>query len=387
MASLGLLGLGLPDGMLGVAWPSMSGSFGVPISSLGLLLATVTAGYVSVSMGSGRVLRAVSPGALLAAGAAVMGTGLLGLAFAPAWWTALACALAWGAGAGGIDAGLNTYAAIRFSARSTNWMHGFYGVGAATGPAIMTGILVVGGRWQWGFFSVAAALMALAAWFALSRPRWRLGRSGHASGSGNTSPESVTPERTSATLRLPAVWLGVAAFVLYTGLEMTAGQWTFTLLTEGRGVSTGPAGTWVSVYYVGLTGGRLGLGMLTGVIPAPRLLRLCMAAAVLGAGLFWLDITLWLSVAGIALLGLAFGPIFPSLIATTRPRIGEAHTPNAVGFQIAAASLGAAAGPGVVGVLASAAGLEMISLSLLAGAAGLLALYEALEWSGRRGAS
>jgi fucose permease len=168
-------------------------------------------------------------------------------------------------------------------------------------------------------------------------------------------------------------------FILYTGIEVTAGQWTFTLLTEERGFGPGAAGTWVSAYYLGLTAGRIGLGMLTAAVPARRLLRFSIGVSVLAAALFWLDFAPWAAFIGLVLLGLSFGPVFPSLISTTPDRIGRSHTPNAIGFQISAAAVGAALMPLAVGLIADATTLEAVSVSLLVGTVALFLLYEAIE--------
>ncbi|MEX2377939.1 MAG: MFS transporter [Dehalococcoidia bacterium] len=374
LASVGMVGLGLPDGMQGVAWPSMSGFFRVPLPFLGILLAVYTSGYIGTSFNSGRILRRFPPGVLLTASATLMGLSLLGFALAPSWWVLLGAALLVGSGSGGVDAGLNVYAATRFSARVTNWMHAFYGLGAAIGPGIMTGLLVAGWRWQWGYAIASAVLLLIALGYGLTRNRWQLQ---DRDSTGSAQP--VVPASSMMTLRQPAALLSIGVFVLYTGLEVTAGQWAFTLLTQGRGVDTATAGTWVGMYYAALTLGRIGLGAMANVIPARRLLRMAIAASVLGAGMFWLDVTPWLSFAGIAILGLSFGPIFPSLIATTRSRIGKSHTPNAIGFQVAAAALGAVLAPGAVGIIAGATSLEAISVSVLIGTIVLFALYRTLE--------
>ena len=369
LASLAMAGLGIPDGLQGVAWPSMSGHFGVSLSSLGVLLAAQMSGYVFGSAITGRLLRLLNPGTSAATGTATMALSLLGFALAPAWWLLLLSALTLGMGAGAVDGALNVYAALKFSARSTNWMHAFYGTGAIAGPTIMTAILVSGRSWQVGYSIGAAIVAMITITIGISHGMWGLA-DGDAESDGIGSD---VPNR--QTLRLAAAWLGILAFVVYTGIEVTVGQWTFTVLTRGREVATGTAGTWVAVYYLCLAVGRLGLGSLATFIPSRTLLWIAMTAALFGTVLFWTTPTPWVGLAGIAVMGLSFGPIFPLLISTTPARVGKDHTPNLIGFQIAAAGIGAGLLPGMIGWIAVERDLDLVGLALLVGTAILMVLH------------
>ena len=177
-------------------------------------------------------------------------------------------------------------------------------------------------------------------------------------------------------MRLPVVWLSIAVFFLYTGIEATTGTWTYSLFTEARAIPASTAGMWVSMYWRSLTVGRLVCGAVVCCMSVYLLLRLCIIGVALGATLIWLNIASMLSFVGLALIGLALAPIFPSLIATTPERLGSTHTANGVGLQIAAAVLGQSLLPGMLGMLARHLGLEMIAPALLAAALGLLVLYE-----------
>jgi fucose permease len=182
----------------------------------------------------------------------------------------------------------------------------------------------------------------------------------------------------SSTLRLPVVWLSIAIFFVYTGLEAAAGTWAYSLFTESRAITMMMAGTWVSVYWGSLTVGRIASGFVGYFVPVDRLLRYCIISLALGAALVWMNLTNSLSFLGLGLMGLSSAPIFPSLIAATPGRLGDAHTANGVGFQIAAAVLGQSLLPSFVGVLAGRFGLEIVGPALLVAALSLLGLYEAL---------
>jgi fucose permease len=369
LAYLSFVSLGLPDGLNGVAWPSIRSYFNLPLDALGSLLVMFTAGYLVSSFSSGRMLALMSLGSLLALSCLATAVSLLGYALAPAWPVMVALGVVAGLGAGAIDAGLNTFAATRFSARMVNWLHASYGVGAASGPVIMTGVLAAHHPWQRGYAMVGVWQLLLAICFGLTRRRWP-----NASEMEDIVPGSVARVPNISTLRLPVMWLSAAVFFVYTGIEAAAGVWVYSLFTQSRAIPIVTAGIWLSVYWGGLTVGRLLAGVAVGFLPPNRLLRVCVAGVALGAALIWMNFTSLLSFLGLGLMGLASAPVFPSLIATTPERLGSAHTSNGVGFQIAAAVLGQSLLPALIGVLAGEYGLEIIGPGLFIASAMLLAL-------------
>ncbi len=369
---LGFVSIGLPDGLTGVAWPSMRRHFGLPIDALGGLLVSYTAGYLVSSFNAGRTLSRTGVGALLALSCLATGASLLGYAIANHWWIVVSFAALAGLGAGSIDAGLNTYAATRFTPRMVNWLHAFYGLGALSGPLLMTAALHSGYPWQTGYAMVGFGQLTLAFAFGLTRSRW-------SEGNGiDKSAEDIAVEVTnSSTLRLPVVWFSIAIFFVYSGLEAAAGAWAYSLLTEARGVQMLTAARWVSVYWGALTVGRVLSAIFAVRWPVRFLLRCCIAGQAAGALLIWLNLDSLSGLLGWAVIGLASGPIFPALITATRNHLGRSHIANAVGFQIAAAVLGQSLVPALVGVGARRLGLEVVAPALLASAIVLYALHEA----------
>ncbi|MEW6271048.1 MAG: MFS transporter, partial [Thermodesulfobacteriota bacterium] len=345
LAYVGFVSLGLPDGLLGVATPSILRDFALVPADLGALLVAFTAGYLLSSSATGWLLARIGIGTLLALSCLATSTSLLGYAASPSWWAMVPCGALSGLGAGAIDAGLNAWVATRYRARTVNWLHGFYGIGATAGPLVMTGVLAAGRSWRAGYALVGAAQIALAAGFAATRGLWAdrapavAPRADHAASPADRQPASAAP---GETLRLPVVWLSVLLFFLYTGLEASAGLWTYAMLTESRGVAPSVAGAWISVFWLGLTAGRFGFGAILGRAPLVVLLRASLVAIAVGAALIALDVADGATFAGMALCGLAMAPLFPTLIATTPARVGVAHTANAVGFQIAGATVGTA---------------------------------------------
>ncbi len=382
---ISFISLGLPDGLLGVAWPSIRAFFNLPLDALGALLVMFTTGYLLSSFSSGRILARLNVGALLALSCLATAVSLLGYALTSNWWIMVTLGLLSGLGAGAIDAGLNTYAATHFSARSVNWLHACYGIGATIGPFIMTSVLTAHHPWQRGYVTVGLGQLALAICFGMTSKLWAnnssepvgLAQNDHSKSASSVRASPTSPPLTS-TLRLPMAWLSIAVFFVYTGIEAAAGTWSYSLFTEGRGVPMMTAGTWVSVYWGCLTAGRLLSGFAINFVPVRLLLRYCIVGISLGAGMIWLNITGFISFVGLALMGLLSAPIFPSMIATTPERLGEAHTANVVGFQIAAAVLGASLLPSLIGLLADNFGLEVIAPTLLVAAMLLLTIYEML---------
>nr|MCU0495578.1 MFS transporter [Chloroflexaceae bacterium] len=315
LAFLAFISLGLPDGLLGVGWPSIRASFGLPLEALGALLLTVMTGYLLSSFSSGWVLRHMGVGTLLTLSCLVAAASLLGYAVAPLWAVMVALGVLAGLGGGAIDAGLNSYAATYHSARTMNWLHACYGIGATLGPLLMTAVLTRGLPWQTAYATVGGGLLLLAGCFALTRTWWQVPTSAAAA-------EAATPQAPfAATLRLPAAWLGIVLFFCYTGVEAAAGQWSYSLLTQSRGVAEDVAGVWVSVYWGTFTAGRIIFGLIATRFPLRLMLRLCLLLALLGAALISLNLADGLTFAGLALLGLALAPLFPSLIATTPERV------------------------------------------------------------------
>jgi len=221
LAFVGFVSLGLPDGLLGVAWPSLRASFGQPLDALGPLLVAITAGYVVSSFASGLALARLGVGGLLALSALLTAASLFGWAAATRFGVVVGLGAVAGLGAGAIDAGLNTHMARHHSPRLLNWLHACYGVGAAAGPALMTAVLAAGRPWQSGYRLVAAGQLALALCFFATRRRWADGVPEQGVAAGSAAP----PAPASATLRLASARLGMTAFFLYVGLEATVGAW------------------------------------------------------------------------------------------------------------------------------------------------------------------
>lgn len=369
LSYVAFISLGLPDGLLGVAWPSIRATHGLPLDALGTLLIAITAGYVSSSFANGPLLARMNLGVLLALSAGATATSLIGYTLAPSWPGLVSFGVLAGLGAGAIDASLNTFVAKRYSARTLNMLHAFFGLGTTVGPLIMTSVLLAQLPWQRGYVLVAGAQIALAFCFVATRALWP-------SAEAATTAPTIDTASVASTLRLPAAWLGIAAFAVYVGVEASAGAWIYTYLMEARGLAISTAGTGVSLFWGGLMCGRVAFGLLPGTRQPARLLRVCVGGVVAAATVLILAHGASATLGAVAGLGFASGPIFPSLIATTPVRVGAEHTANTVGFQVAAAALGQSLLPAGVGVLAQRLGLEVVPWSIFVAALVVFAICE-----------
>jgi fucose permease len=268
-----------------------------------------------------------------------------------------------------MDAGMNTYASDNFRPRLLNWMHASFGVGTTAGALMMTGLLAASFGWRAGLAIITLFNVALLIAFVVTRRVWQL--------ENEVSVSAEIPKASyQTTLRLPIVWLSIGVFFLYTGIELGVGQWSFTVLTESRGLAATTAGLWTTLYWASLTVGRILLGFIETNIS--RALRLAMIGSVAGMLLLSSDIATWLNLAGLMLTGFSLAPVFPFLIAVTPARMGTANAPNAIGFQVGAAGVGAALLPAIAGVLGANYGLEWILVFMTGAAVLMLILHEAI---------
>lgn len=348
---LAFISLGLPDGLLGIAWPFMSSRSNVPLESLGVLLIGFTIGYLSTSSTSGKVMQYVSLGILLSISCFLTAASLLTYAVTDVWIVMIVASFFLGSGGGAIDSSINTFAASNFSASTINWLHAFYGVGATTGPLLVTIMLANDFQWYHGYISVAMIQMSLAVLFLFTQRRWHI---------SSDAGEQHSRSEYFQTLRLPIVWLYIVIFFLYTGLEQGFGQWLFTILTKSRGIAQEQAGLLASLYWGSLTLGRLVFGILLTKIPVNSVLTGAILGIVAGVALFAFNLSITTDILGIMILGIANAPVFPCLISVTPNRIGKEHTATAIGVQISMAMLGGALVPGFAGFVSDEFGLEVI---------------------------
>ena len=374
LSFIAFISLGLPDGLLGVAWPSIRSTFSLQLDALGLLLAASTAGYILSSFFSGKLIAKLGVGGTLAGSCLLTGAGLIGYTLVPAWWMMVLLGIVAGLGAGAIDAGLNTYIAANFGEGLMQWLHASFGVGVTLGPIIMTAGLKWFDTWHWGYRNVGTAQIILAGCFLLSISMWRQKTTEpHRQEKSRRLTDYKTP--ITETLKHPMVWMSLLLFFIYTGVEISFGSWTYSLLTLSRGVPLETAGLWAGSYWATFTVGRITAGLLARRVGVKTLLGAGLLSATFGAILLWWNPFPTASVIAVSIIGFALAPIFPGLVSTTGSRVGEQHAANTIGMQISAAGLGAAAIPGLAGVLAQHISLEAVPIYLTILFVILLTLY------------
>lgn len=370
-AYLGFISLGLPDTLIGVAWPSVRDFFGRQQSDVAWIFFGAGASYFVSGLLTGKLLKSFGIGRLLAGSSLLVAASALGYSVAPAWGLFAACALLHGLGSGAIDAGLNHYVANHFSPRHMNWLHACYGIGATLGPLIMTSLLVTLGSWRAGYATVGSLLLLLTGLFFYTRKLWDT--PGETTDAASEAQASV---RMLDALKHIGTWAHIALFFIYTGLEVTLGQWSFTVMTEARGLTKETAGMWVTIYWASIATGRVVFGFSIEWLGIDLLLRLSMLATVLGTALFAANLPF--SAGALALVGLGLASIYPCLMTRTPQRLGKARAAHAIGFQVSAAMVGAAVLPSTCGWLAQSRGLEMVTVATVAMAGALLLIHEAL---------
>jgi len=371
IAYLGFVSLGMPDTVAGVAWPSVRDTFTLPQSGFGLVFIALGCGYCASGFFGGRLTLVLGVGTLLTVSSALVVVAMFGSALAPVWPLFVACAVVWGLGSGAIDAGLNAYVSTHFSARHVNWLHACYSLGATLGPLLMTAMLVRAGSWRLGYALVGAVILVMTATFFVTRRGW-------GEPPRSAAGEVGTPASMGAALGDLLVWLQIVVFFLYVGLEFTVGQWSFTLLTESRGVGADLAGVLAGGYFGAIGVGRVLFGAVADWVGLDRLVRFSTLAALAGATLFAFGSPVEVGYVALAVIGLGLAPVFPCMMARTAQRLGTEFSTHAVGFQVSAGMLGAAVVPGLAGLMVEGMGLEVVAQFAVVLAALLYVTHELL---------
>ncbi len=375
---IAFISLGLPDGLLGVAWPGIRAYFDLPVDALGIILILGTSGYMLSSFLSGVLMRRLGIGKLLSLSCAATAGSLFVYAHTSSWWIFVMFSVISGLGAGAIDAGINTYVAKYHSSRMMQMLHASFGVGITSGPVIMTLGISMTSRWQSGYLVVSIAIAILAAVFFATKSMW-FGITVNSSEEHHAETDATLFE----TLKTIPAQLSMLTFFLYTGVELGLGMWTYLLLTESRGVAPEVAGYVTGSYWGMFTVGRIIAGLYARRIADSKLIYLSVSLALIGIGLLLTNSGQLTSILGIGVAGFAIAPIFPGLVSSTASRVGRIHQANTIGMQMAAAGFGVTIVPSLAGVLAKFYGLEVIPLYLLTVLSLMLLVFATLNYQSK----
>ena len=344
---LAFISLGLPDSLLGSAWPLMRLQFGVPLSYAGLLSMIIACGTILSSLLSERLNRRFGTGLVTAASVGMTALALYGFSVSTGLRMVCLWAVPYGLGAGAVDAALNNYVALHYSSRHMSWLHCFWGVGASISPYIMSAALRLTGRWELGYRSVSLIQLVLTAALFLTLPLWRARRSPEEGAQDETRPLIGL----RGSLRIRGVPFMLLAFLAYCGVETTAGLWASSYLVEARGVEPQTAAAFASLFYLGMTFGRFLNGFVADRLGDTRMIRIGAALMALGVLLISLPPRSF-ALAGLLLYGLGCAPVYPSIIHATPAHFGAESSQAVIGVQMASAYVGSTFLPPLFGLLA-----------------------------------
>ena len=343
---LAFISLGLPDSLLGSAWPSMVGQLGADLSWAGIVSMIISAGTIVSSLCSERLNARLGTGGVTAVSVLLTAAALFGFSTCTRFWQLCVWAVPYGLGAGSVDAALNAYVSLHYKSRHMSWLHCMWGVGASAGPVIM-GWALAGGSWQGGYRIISLIQFGLTAVLLLSLPLWKR---------PEKTPEGAdyTPEHRTLPqlLRMPGVPQVLLCFFCYCALESTAGMWAASYCTLVRGIDAGTAAGWASTFYLGITIGRGVCGFLTIKINDQNMIRLGQVLIALGVVLVLLPAGQGVLFAGLVTIGLGCAPVYPSIIHETPANFGREVSLAMTGIQMAFAYVGSCLMPPLFGLLA-----------------------------------
>ena len=368
---IAFISLGLPDSVLGSAWPVMQAELGAPLSLAGYISMVVSAGTVVSSLASNRLITRFGVGRVTAVSVLMTAAGLLGISLAPGAWMLFLCAIPLGLGAGSVDAALNNFVALHYAARHMSWLHCFWGVGATAGPMILSLQLSHGASWRSAYGLISGIQFALAIALFLTLPVWRRAKA-PAAESGEEQRYLTNRE----ALRLPLVKTALVGFVFFCAVETTSGLWASTYLHQARGLSASEAAMGASMFYGAITAGRLVAGFAASRLSPARLIRIGQCVCLAGAAMVALPAPSIVGMLGIAVIGLGTSPIYPNMLHETPRRFGARNSQAIVGLEMAFAYIGSTLIPPLFGSLASATTLKLYPWFLAACTLVMLAASE-----------
>ena len=341
---LAFVSLGLPDSLLGSAWPIMQAQLGVPISYAGIVTITITAGTVLSSVFSNFLTKKLGASVVTAVSTAMTAIALLGFSFSSKFWHLIVWAIPFGLGAGGVDAALNNYVALHFSSKHMNWLHAFWGLGALISPFVMGECLKTQFGWTSGYRAISFVQIAIALLLFLSLPLWKK----------TTAEEKRSNVRTIDALKVKGIVPLLVMFLSYCALEQTALLWASSYLVNVRNIDETTAATFGSLFFIGITVGRFACGFVSNKLGDNKLIII--GASVIAFGIACIIVpveTPILCYIGLVLTGLGCAPVYPAIIHSTPSNFGEQNSQAIIGVQMAFAYTGSALMPPLFGLIST----------------------------------
>ena len=347
---LAFISLGLPDSLLGAAWPSMYPEFQVPVSYAGIISMVIALGTVISSLMSDRLTKRLGAGLVTAISVAMTALALFGFSLSHSFWVLILWSIPYGLGAGSVDAALNNYVALHYKSRHMSWLHCMWGVGASAGPYIMGFALSHGQNWNGGYRYIGILQVILTFILFISLPLWKKEKKDAASESDATSEHILTLREIFA---IPGAKSVMLMFFCYSAIEQTSGLWASSYLVLHKGVAPETAATFASLFYIGITIGRAISGFITMKLNDTQMIRLGQGIILLGVLALFLPLGSTISLIGFILIGLGCAPIYPCIIHSTPDHFGADRSQAIIGVQMASAYVGTCLMPPVFGLIAN----------------------------------
>ncbi|MBE6649635.1 MAG: MFS transporter [Ruminococcaceae bacterium] len=371
------ISLGLPDSLLGSAWPVLCKDISVPVSYAGIISAIMFIGTIISSFFSGSISRKIGSGMLTSVSVAMTAVALFGFSISDNFWSLLFWAVPYGLGAGGVDAVLNNYVALHYKAQHMSWLHCFWGLGASISPYIMSFALLKLNSWSRGYLIVAIIQIVLSVIIFFSLPLWK-----------KTESEKEKNEKSLTLKEIFSIKGAIACFLTffaYCALEVSSSLWVSTYLVGKWEMSAETASGYASLFYIGITSGRAINGFLAMKLSDRFLIRLGTSVVLFGVGLLFFAGNATLALCGFALIGLGCAPIYPCIIHMTPDVFGRENSGSMIGIQMAFAYTGFLTMPPLFGFLAEATDVSLLPLYLLLLAGFMLFMHETLVLKTKKG--
>ena len=373
---LAFMSLGLPDSLLGSAWPSMHLEFGVPVSYAGVISMIIALGTVVSSLQSDRLTRRLGAGMVTALSVLLTALALLGFSLSKSFPVLCLMAIPYGLGAGSVDAALNNYVALNYASRHMSWLHCMWGVGTSVGPYVMEYALTGGQGWNAGYRYIAILQFALTLVIFVSLPLWKKRAAQTRTEDAAADVGRALPLR--EIVRIPGAKDVMVAFFCYCAVEATTMLWASSYLALGRGVSAEAAAGYASLFFIGITVGRALNGFLTMRFSDAQMIRAGQALVALGALLLLLPVGTGAALAGLVVIGLGCAPIYPCIIHSTPERFGADRSQALIGVQMASAYVGNCLMPPLFGLIANHISIGLFPIFLLVALAIMVLMHERL---------
>lgn len=369
---LSFISLGLPDSLLGSAWPIIYPEFQVPISWSGIIFMTISLGTVISSLQSDRLTKLLGAGKITAISVAMTAAALLGFSVSHSFLFLCLWAIPYGLGAGSVDAALNNYVALHFKSRHMSWLHCMWGLGASAGPYIMSHAILRTGSWNMGYRIIGLIQVVLSAVIFLSLPLWKQKEAG----SAFEEAADTKPLPLKDVIRIRGAKEIMLAFFCYCAIEQTVGLWASSYLVVHRGVPEVTATGFASLFYIGITVGRAVNGFLTFRLSDTKLIHLGEGIIAVGVLLLVLPVGQTAALVGFVAVGLGCAPIYPCIIHSTPVHFGRENSQAMVGVQMASAYVGTSIMPPLFGLISSHLGIAVLPVFLFVILATQFVMYE-----------